>query len=125
MMEYVVNYRWPGNVRELENLMERIVLLSRSDEVSLPDLPESMRGRPAVVEVSKIPVEAKGLSLSAVERELIVQALRKFNGNQTQAARHLAVSRKTLMYRIAKYGIEKLDLAKPTEQSHEAESKEG
>ncbi len=47
------------------------------------------------------------MGLEAVERELIIQALRKFNWNQTQAARRPDVSRKTLMYRIAKYGIEK------------------
>ncbi|SPE23926.1 hypothetical protein SBA3_1040046 [Candidatus Sulfopaludibacter sp. SbA3] len=54
-----------------------------------------------------MPAQAEGLSLEAVERKLIVQALRKFNWNQTQAARHLDISRKALMYRIAKHGIEK------------------
>jgi DNA-binding NtrC family response regulator len=42
-----------------------------------------------------------------VERNLILDALRRFEWNQSQAARHLAISRKALMYRIAKYGIEK------------------
>ena len=44
LIPYFVNYRWPGNIRELENLVERIVLLSRSDEVTLGDLPENLRG---------------------------------------------------------------------------------
>ncbi len=43
LMPYLLNYRWPGNVRELENLMERLVLLSRADEVTLADLPERLR----------------------------------------------------------------------------------
>ena len=47
VMPYMLNYRWPGNVRELENLMERLVLLSRSDEVTLADLPERLRQRAA------------------------------------------------------------------------------
>lgn len=100
------NYHWPGNIRQLENLLERLVLLSRNDEVTSADLPENLRDRPSL-EGSNIPVETEGMSLEAVERELIVQALRKFNWNQTRAARHLDISRKTLMYRIAKYGIEK------------------
>src|SRR5258705_12679947 len=112
-MSYFVNYRWPGNIRELENLLERIVLLSRSDDVTLANLPENLRTQSGVVErtvEAEAPgnsMQTEGLSLEAVEREMIVQALRKFDWNQTQAARHLAISRKTLMYRIAKYGIEK------------------
>jgi two-component system NtrC family response regulator len=107
LMRYFLNYHWPGNIRQLENLLERMVLLSRSDEVTIADLPETLRERPTIMELVRIPVDTEGLSLEAVERELIVQALRKFNWNQTKAARHLDISRKTLMYRIAKYGIEK------------------
>lgn len=108
LMAYFEDYRWPGNVRELENLVERIVVLCRSDTVSLTDLPERLIGdRAAAAETAEIPLETQGLSLEAMERGMIVQALRKFDWNQTQAARHLEISRKTLMYRIAKYGIER------------------
>jgi two-component system NtrC family response regulator len=122
MMAYFVNYRWPGNIRELENLLERIVLLSRFDEVTLSDLPENLLDRQSVGESSRIPVETEGLSLEAVERELIVQALKKSNWNQTQAARHLDISRKTLMYRIAKYGIERAVSPSPNNQLKRKES---
>lgn len=117
LMPYFASYRWPGNVRELENLIERIVLLARTDELTLENLPEALRAGRNVIEVPRIPSESQGMGLEAVERELIIQALRKFNWNQTQAARHLDVSRKTLMYRIAKYGIEKD--ASPHRQSAE------
>lgn len=50
---------------------------------------------------------AHGISLEAVEKELIVRALQKFNGNQTHAAKYLDLSRKTLIYRMEKYGIGK------------------
>ena len=92
------------------------VLLSRSDTVTLSNLPEPVRRRSAAEELNldaqltvtrKPPVLTEGLSLEAVERKMIVEALRKFDWNQTQAARYLDISRKTLMYRIAKHGIER------------------
>src|SRR5205085_7000958 len=43
LLPYLVNYRWPGNVRELENVIERLVLLSRGDAVALTDLPPAIR----------------------------------------------------------------------------------
>ena len=106
LMPYFVNYRWPGNVRELENVIEWLVLMSRSDEVTVADLPECLRpGR--LPEPPKADVPGGTVSLVEVERDLIVQALRKCKWNRTQAASLLDISRKTLCYRIAKYGIER------------------
>jgi DNA-binding NtrC family response regulator len=112
VMSRFENHRWPGNIRELENVVERMVLLSRSDEVSVSSLADIVRdpripAGPGATEISANPVEPEGLSLEAMERQMIVRALRKFDWNKTQAARHLDISRKTLMYRIAKYNIEK------------------
>ena len=124
LMPYFVNYHWPGNVRELENLLERIVLLSSSDQVTQSDLPDKLKGRPPVEKVVKFPVETKGMSLEDVEKELIVQALAKFNGNQTQAANYLGITRQTLMYRIAKHGIKKSYPPKSDEEEEPEESQE-
>jgi DNA-binding NtrC family response regulator len=107
LMPYFVNYRWPGNVRELENLAERIVLLSHSNLIKASDLPESLRQGHSVEEAPPPPMQTQGMSLEAVEREMIVTALRQFGGNQSKAARHLEISRKTLLYRITKHRIEK------------------
>ena len=115
LMHYFVEYHWPGNIRELENLVERIVLLSSSEEVTPANLPDNLRKAGATVEfpaedhaaVLTMPADTEGLSLEAVERQMIIQALRKFDWNQTKAARYLDISRKTLTYRIAKHGIEK------------------
>ena len=105
LMPYFVNYRWPGTVRELENLLERLVLMSPADEITLADLPEHMRpGR--LPEPPQVSIPAGGVSLAQVERNLIVQALRECRGNRSQAARKLNITRKTLCYRMAKYGIE-------------------
>jgi DNA-binding NtrC family response regulator len=107
LMRYFLNYNWPGNIRELENVIERIVLLGRSDQVALEDLPEQLRHEyPPVRQLAREP-ESVHSSFEAVERQLIIQTLRRFGWNQSQTARHLDISRKTLMYRIAKYGIEK------------------
>jgi two-component system NtrC family response regulator len=107
LMPYILNYRWPGNVRELENLMERVVLLSRSDEVTLADLPDKLRQGMPHKESPNPPAAAVGVALTTVERDTIVHALRRRNWNQSQAARELGISRKTLLYRMRKHAISK------------------
>jgi two-component system NtrC family response regulator len=110
LMPCFLRHRWPGNVRELEHMVERIVVLCRANLVTLEDLPSPLRSGDDGKAELKIPVATEGMSLEAIERELILQCLRKFNWNQSKAARHLAITRKALMYRIAKHGIEKGDL---------------
>jgi DNA-binding NtrC family response regulator len=108
------NYDWPGNVRELENAISRIVVLCRGDEVMSSDLPAFLRGASAGLEPEKLKLPEEGVSLEALERSLILAALRKFNGNQTNAARHLSISRKVLMNRIVKYRIQKSEVQELT-----------
>jgi two-component system NtrC family response regulator len=104
-MASLTGHSWPGNVRELENVIERLAVLCRSDEVTSSDLPEPLRQlRPAVVAPPSPPAIADR-GLEAAERELIIQALSDCNWNQTQAAHRLKISRKTLVYRMAKHGI--------------------
>jgi two-component system NtrC family response regulator len=107
IVPYFSGYHWPGNVRQLENAIERMVVLSESDHITLSDLPEFLRpvGRQLEPAISASPTE--GMSLKTVEKDLIVQALRQFSWNQSRAAKHLGITRKTLLYRIGKYGIEK------------------
>jgi len=98
-------YRWPGNVRELENIVERVVILTPGDEIHESDLPENLRRERPQVEEIRLDLPPQGISLEAVERELILRALEKFSGNQTQAARYLDISRKTLIYRMEKHNL--------------------
>jgi two-component system NtrC family response regulator len=107
LVPYFSAFSWPGNVRQLENAIERIVVLSNSDHITLNDLPEFLRPPRRQLDQGRSVGSAEGISLEEVERDLIVQALRQFNWNQSRAAKHLGVTRKTLLYRIAKYGIEK------------------
>jgi DNA-binding NtrC family response regulator len=101
------DYRWPGNIRELENVIERVVVLARGDEITLNDLPDFLQRERPVIDTLQLELPAKGISLEGVEKELLIRALEKFSGNQTHAARYLDISRKALRYRMEKYGISK------------------
>lgn len=107
LIPYFQNYRWPGNVRELENIVERIVVLSRGNEITLTDLPDYLRRERPKTDLLQLEIPSQGISLESVERELLVRALEKFQGNQTHAAQYLDISRKALIYRMEKYGIKK------------------
>jgi two-component system NtrC family response regulator len=107
LMGYFCGYRWPGNVRELENVIERLVVLSVGDEITLDDLPELLRREKSGNEVLQLELPAQGISLDAVEKELIEKALRRFDWNQTKTASFLDISRRTLIYRMEKHGIRK------------------
>jgi DNA-binding NtrC family response regulator len=105
VMSHLSRHRWPGNVRELENVIERLVVLAGGDDIRDSDLPDEflLTSHPRDSFLLELPVE--GISLEAVERELLVRALDKFNWNQTQAARFLDISRRTLIYRMEKHQL--------------------
>ena len=107
LLSYFVRYRWPGNVRELENVMERIVVLARGSDITIDDLPHFLRQEKGGIDALEINLPPQGISLEAIEKELILKALYKCDWNQTRAARYLDISRKTLLYRIEKHGIDK------------------
>ena len=107
LLPYFSAYRWPGNIRELENIIERVVVLSRGDDITLNDLPEFLRRERPAAEAFHFELPPQGISLEGVEKEFIVRALEKFNWNQTHAAQFLDISRKTLIYRMEKFGLRK------------------
>jgi two-component system NtrC family response regulator len=104
VLQYCSEYSWPGNVRELENAVERMVLLAKGEELTAADLPDSIRPQ-AGDSVPPMQLPEHGVSLEAFEKQMILQALKKCGGNQTQAARYLSMSRRTLAYRLEKYGV--------------------
>jgi DNA-binding NtrC family response regulator len=105
LLPYFQTHRWPGNVRELENVIERLVVLAPADEIALSDLPEYLRREKPALGSIQLEMPPQGISLEAVEKELIVRALEKSGGNQTRAAEYLDISRKTLIYRMEKFGL--------------------
>jgi DNA-binding NtrC family response regulator len=101
------NYDWPGNIRELENIIERLVVLAVGAKISADDLPEFLRRGSSLPDLIRLDLSPQGISLEAIEKDLIIKALKKFSWNQTQAARYLDISRRTLNYRMEKHGIRK------------------
>lgn len=108
LLSFFCTYRWPGNVGELEQVIDRIVAFSRSDQVTPADLPEFLRRERIEADVFHLDLPAHGISLEAVEKSLILRALKKFNWNQSRAAKYLDLSRKTLIYRMEKFGLRSL-----------------
>ncbi len=104
-MDALVQYPWPGNVRELRNALERAVLLQRNGVLATEDLALPVQ---LVRQHSDGPSGTpSGLSLDALEREHLLQALNATHWNVTQAARRLEISRDTLRYRMDRHGLQK------------------
>jgi PAS domain S-box-containing protein len=99
---------WPGNVRELRNAIERAMILEEGALICPASLPISIsRPEPGAITAAPSPVEipTEGLSLEDNERNLLARALEKTNGNQTQAARLLRITRDTLRYKMKKFNL--------------------
>ncbi len=108
-MQALEHYPFPGNVRELEHALERALILAGSDPIGPEHLPFARPER--VSPESWVPrIPPGGLSLEALERELILQALGLAAGNKSQAARLLGLTRRTLYSRMEKH-----DLRRPGE----------
>jgi two-component system nitrogen regulation response regulator GlnG len=124
-------YHWPGNVRELENVLRRALVVAKGDAILLSDLPAEILGQGpaagAAVTVSLPAGDGSRASIAdmarqlfqwarrdpklklipAVERELIIHALKETDGNQLQAAKLLGITRATLRKRVEKFGIQR------------------
>jgi two-component system response regulator AtoC len=117
------SYAWPGNVRELKNVIERAVALAEGKAIAVADLTERVRGGARNASATAAPPIASGPMDTDVgdsevagdyrehvrryEAKLIVQALHKANGNQTEAAKQLGLPLRTLVHKIQQYGIKK------------------
>ena len=103
-MQVLLNHYWPGNVRELENTLERSVTLSASDVLDVTDIRLDRPARSNSGDTQ--PVLPEGMTLEAWEQEIIRHALKLANGNKSQAARALGLSRNALRYRLSQMGVQ-------------------
>jgi DNA-binding NtrC family response regulator len=105
-MERLLTYHWPGNVRELENVIERSILLAKGPRVEAADVRIDTgvaRQRAATAADHFLP---EGVTLDEYEQSILREALKRANGNKSQAARLLGLTRNALRYRLAQMGIE-------------------
>ncbi len=102
----LMRHDWPGNVRELRNAIERAMILEESALIIPTSLPISVSRPESRVETAgPAEISGDGMSLEDNERLLLVRALEKTAGNQTQAARLLSITRDTLRYKMKKFNL--------------------
>jgi DNA-binding NtrC family response regulator len=102
-MRILVSYHWPGNVRELQNIVERASALAKGSVLEPSDI--HLDARPAKAGNGPGGFLPEGMTLEQWEDEMVQEALRRANGNKSQAARLLGLSRNALRYRLSKIGI--------------------
>jgi DNA-binding NtrC family response regulator len=102
-LKLLMDHFWPGNVRELQNIVERATALASGPVLEAADIHlDTARPRPNNATPPLLP---EGMTLEQWEDELIREALRRANGNKSQAARALGLSRNAFRYRLSKIGI--------------------
>jgi two-component system response regulator HydG len=108
-MDMFLKYEWPGNVRELENAVERAVILAPGEHVTEKQLPLAiLRQHPDGERTpdAGLPTTDGTRTLEAMEKEAIAATLAATNGNKSETARRLGISRKTLHNKLKAYGID-------------------
>lgn len=105
-MDRIMAYEWPGNVRDLENAIQSAMILASDGIIQSEHLPLRVKGYEQM-EIN--PMEKEGESIreinAQVEKEIILEALKKFNYNRTLTAEALHISRKTLFNKMKRYGL--------------------
>jgi len=106
-MEALLNHAWPGNVRELRTAMEHAIVLCRGERIGVRDLPGSVReGGLAGRAVRRGALAHNDLTVKEAEKQLIIRALKEFDGNRTMAAQKIGMSRRTLHRKLHAYHLE-------------------
>ena len=101
-MKKLVSYSWPGNVRELENVIERAVVISKTEELGCNDLPDSLNNHSQSIQING----NDKASLSEKERSFIIETLERNRWNISHTAKQLKIDRTTLYNKMKKYKIE-------------------
>ncbi len=110
-LEILEAYSWPGNVRELRNVMEKMVVLSHGSQLSVGDIPAPIRNASLETKDPRAALETNNphaaleqpMTLDEAEKIMILKTLKTFDGNRSQAARQLGISRRTLQRKLHEY----------------------
>jgi two-component system response regulator AtoC len=113
VLELFLDYDWPGNVRELENAVARGVIVTSAPLILIEDLPQTLRDKTKQERQGEVKVEGQleeeNLNLpkliEKIEKEAIIKALEKAEGNKTKAAQILGISRKSLFNKLRYYNL--------------------
>jgi two-component system response regulator PilR (NtrC family) len=106
-MTRLQDHGWPGNLRELRNVVEGAVLRCEGEEITPEHLPEALRVQGPRRVPGGVRLGSSGLDLEELERGLVLEALRRTDGNRTEAGRLLGLSRHQIRNRLKKYGVER------------------
>jgi DNA-binding NtrC family response regulator len=106
LMDFLESFSWPGNVRQLRNVVENMVVLSRSNLLTIDNLPAQLEVDP-LIESGRVPNGTT--SLVALQRSAVERALVECNGHRTRAAESLGISVRTLQRKLKAWGLEKAD----------------
>ncbi|MDH3627465.1 MAG: sigma-54 dependent transcriptional regulator [Acidobacteriota bacterium] len=102
-LQAMQRHTWPGNVRELKNMVESILVSSRTEIIEIDDLPQEIRETRSLPRSGGI---AAGMTLAEMERELILRTLEQTGGNRTHSATLLGIGVRTLQRKLHTYGID-------------------
>ena len=108
-VDRLLEYSWPGNVRELENTIERSLVLASGEMLQAADMRiEAARSAnsAAAAQSQNAPLLPEGETLEHWEQMMIKEAMRRANGNKSQAARMLGLTRNALRYRLSQMGMD-------------------
>ncbi|MFH0986321.1 MAG: sigma-54 dependent transcriptional regulator [Candidatus Omnitrophota bacterium] len=105
-LEALEQYNWPGNIRELKNIVERMIVLSSSDMLTLDQVPEDIRQGKPLASAANGNSQLQGITrITDAEKELIQKALQETHGNKSTAAEKLGISRRTLYRKLEEYKL--------------------
>ncbi len=107
-MDALMAYGWPGNVRELRTAIEHAVVLSRGEKISLRDLPPNIRSGGGQGGLGPTTAASNSLTIDDMEKQLIIRALQESDGNRTEAAQKLGLSRRTLHRKLIRYQLKEI-----------------
>ena len=109
-MRRFLDYNWPGNIREMENVIERCIVLGKSDCIDESSLPIGMQPRPAACAGHLDTIPETGLDLDEylgnIEKDILLKALERTGGVRKKAAELLGITFRSIRYRLAKFGID-------------------